>query len=63
MSFWNGITGGTQGGPKWEAQVNKGRIKMDGLTQALNERDALGYVLHAIYEQDGNTVAIWHKTA
>jgi len=61
MSLWNGITPGSAQGPRWEAQVNKGKIRMAGLTDVLNARDANGYVLHQIYEQDGNTVAIWHK--
>ncbi len=61
MSIWNGITPGTRGGLKWEAEVNKGRLRMSGLTDVLNARDANGYVLHQIYEQDGNTVAIWRR--
>jgi hypothetical protein len=63
VSLWNGITAGSRGGPIWEAQVNKGKIKMDGLTDALNQRHENGYILHQIYEHDGNTVAIWRKFA
>lgn len=63
MSIWNGITGGSSNGPKWEAEVNKGKIRMSGLTDALNERDRNGYILHTLCEQDGNTLAIWHKTS
>lgn len=61
MALWNGITPGNAQGPRWEAEVNKGKIRMCGLTDVLNARDGNGYVLHQIFEQDGNTVAIWRR--
>jgi hypothetical protein len=59
--FGSGITAGTAGGPGWEAEVDRGRIEMKNLNAAMNGRDANGYIMHFIYEQNGNTVIIWHR--
>lgn len=63
MSLRDGITNGEAQGPVFEAQVNKGRIQMSGLTDHLNARFVNGYELSHIYEQNGNTVVIWRKMA
>lgn len=61
MGIFDGISDGSRNGPNFEAQVNKGKIRMEGLTNHLNARWANGYKLMHIYEQDGNTVVIWQK--
>jgi len=42
-------------------EVNKGSINMSTLTDKLNARWDDGWCLHSIFEQDGNTLAVFER--
>lgn len=61
MAFGGKFTAGTAGGPAYEAEVVKGWVKMDDVTQVMNARAANGYRPAHVFEQNGNTVIIWER--
>jgi hypothetical protein len=63
MAIFTGssFTAGKDGGPQFEAEVNKGSINMAAFTNSLNARYANGYRPAHVLEQDGNTMVIWER--
>jgi hypothetical protein len=46
---------------EYDAEVNKGSIRMQTLTSHLNDMSRQGWRLHSIFEQDKNTVMIFER--
>lgn len=63
MAIFSGasFSAGKEGGPHYEAEVNKGSINMGAFTNSLNARHANGYRPLHVLEQDGNTMVVWER--
>jgi hypothetical protein len=63
MAIFSGtsFTAGDEGGPQYEAEVNKGAINMGGFTNSLNARYENGYRPLHVVEKDGNTMVVWER--
>ncbi len=61
MLSGSSFSAGKEGGPQFEAEVNKGSINMAVWQQHLNERFAQGYRLAFCFEQAGNTVMVFER--
>lgn len=46
---------------RYDAEVNKGSIRMGNLKRVLNQRWSEGWRLHTTFEQDGNTVMVFER--
>jgi hypothetical protein len=53
--------GVTMPGFAYTTEVNKGSVNMHWLTEHLNRRGQQGWRLHAIFEQDKNTVMVFER--
>ena len=56
-----GFTGGKQGGPVYEIEVNEGSVNMGRFEKAANERATNGYRMLHVYSQDRNTIVVWER--
>lgn len=48
---------------QYMTEVNKGSVNMSTLTDRLNKRYEEGWRLHTMFEQNGNTVAVYERVS
>jgi hypothetical protein len=57
VAFDNAITNGDQ----YVTRVNRGGLDVERHTDYLNKAWAIGFRLHSIFEQNGNTVMVFER--
>lgn len=55
------FSGGKEGGPHYEVEVNRDDLSARSFEKAANERYENGYRMAHLYEQAGNTVVVWER--
>jgi hypothetical protein len=58
-----GFSGGKEGGPVYEIEVNEGSVNMRHFAKIANQRAANGYRMAHVYSQDRNTIVVWERNS